>query len=426
MRPAGLPPLPKVKQMAMLVDVENYSQLDLYSQLILRELPDDVHANLACAWVAQKFQIADKYNFYLDKVNSSSSEIKQVADDLHIDVTDFVETLSDEERVMSPSDSYHLIKAWGYGFGSEMASLMGQAYLAEVLGRTPIVDWGQNFLYRDGGTHCVFHHYFEAFNSLKLKDVSDIKDQDIYPPKWKSSNLKKGTVNKRGVEYGRLSALYFFGRDERLTVSDYYAGVVNIRPWIPHNHDFLKMDIDECYRYLAKKYLTPTKDIKTGVDLFIEEKMPQGFIAVHARGSDKDEGYRAMTSIPRQKMKYARELLREMPAQTKIFLMTDDEKLLTEYQKEFDDRLVFTESQRSSSQTGVHYDAGSNKINAGKEMLTDMLIAAKSKHFIGLGLSNPSQLIYYFGDFNKENYTLFGENRLKQFNTHLYKTISVV
>jgi len=58
-------------------------------------------------------------------------------------------------------------------------------------------------------------------------------------------------------------------------------------------------------------------------------------------------------------------------------------------------------------------------------MLLDMLIAAKANYFIGLGLSNPSQLVYYFGDFTEENYTLFGENRLKQFNTHLYQTISV-
>jgi len=106
--------------------------------------------------------------------------------------------------------------------------------------------------------------------------------------------------------------------------------------------------------------------------------------------------------------------------------MTDDQKLLKKYQEVFADRLVFTDSQRSSSNTGVHYDKNNDKLAAGKEMLLDMLIAAKSNYFIGLGLSNPSQLVYYFGDFTEENYTLFGENRLKQFNTHLYQTISVI
>ena len=44
-----LPPLPKIKQIAMLVDDNNYSQVDLYAQHILRVLPNDAHANLACA-----------------------------------------------------------------------------------------------------------------------------------------------------------------------------------------------------------------------------------------------------------------------------------------------------------------------------------------------------------------------------------------
>jgi len=105
--------------------------------------------------------------------------------------------------------------------------------------------------------------------------------------------------------------------------------------------------------------------------------------------------------------------------------MTDDTALLDVYQKEFGNRLVQTECQRCDTQVGVHYDDTTNKLQAGKEMLIDMLIAARASCFIGLGLSNPSQLITYFGDFNQDNYVLFGENRLKQFNTHLYKTIPV-
>ena len=40
-RDKGLPPLPKVAQIAMLVDDKNYSQVDLYAQHILRVLPND-------------------------------------------------------------------------------------------------------------------------------------------------------------------------------------------------------------------------------------------------------------------------------------------------------------------------------------------------------------------------------------------------
>ena len=105
--------------------------------------------------------------------------------------------------------------------------------------------------------------------------------------------------------------------------------------------------------------------------------------------------------------------------------MTDDTALLEVYQNEFGDRLVQTDCQRCDTQVGVHYDDSTDKHRAGREMLIDMLVAARANCFIGLGLSNPSQLIRYFGDFTDDNYILFGENRLKQLNTHLYKTISV-
>ena len=132
-----------------------------------------------------------------------------------------------------------------------------------------------------------------------------------------------------------------------------------------------------------------------------------------------------MTSIPMQTLNCAKKRLLELPDEGKLFLMTDDEKLLGRYRQEFGSRLVTTDSQRSSTEVGVHYDSNTDKRMAGQEMLVDMLIASQAHCFIGLGLSNPSQLVFYMGDFQPENYILFGENRLKQFNTHLYKTVSV-
>jgi len=379
-RSKGLPPLPKVKQMAMLVDVKNYSQLDLYAQIILRELPQDPHANLACALVAKNFDLEGKFSSHMKKATLGDRNIEDLATDLHIDIKELIGvTFSNKKN--TKSKKYHLIKAWGYGFGSEMASLMSQAYLAEATNRQPVVDWGENFLYRSEGIDCAFHHYFKPFNTLTIDDIP---------------------------------------------LADYYSGVVSIRPWVSAGHSLLEMDVDQTYRYLANKYLQPQDELLNKSNDFIVKNLSEGFIAVHARGSDKDEGYRALTSIPKQTMEHAKKVLSQLPSKTKLFLMTDDKHLLETYKKEFGTKLVFTDSQRSESETGVHYSSEGNKVAAGKEMLLDMLIAAKAQYFIGLGLSNPSQLIYYFGNFSSENYKLFGENRLKQFNTHLYKTISVL
>jgi len=56
--------------------------------------------------------------------------------------------------------------------------------------------------------------------------------------------------------------LYFFNRSEKVTVSDYYAGVINIKPWVnKENSSLSELSVDDTYRYLAKKYLVPQKYI---------------------------------------------------------------------------------------------------------------------------------------------------------------------
>ena len=430
-RAKGLPPLPKVSQIAILVDDENYSQVDLYAQIILRELPNDPHANLSCAWVAEYFNLESAFKIYFEKANNSDRAIADLAVDLHInlDTLNVFQTQASKNKEIIKDQNldskFHLIKAWGFGFGSEMASLMGQAYLAEIIGRTPVVHWGENFLYRNGGTDCVFQHFFKPFNEWSLKHLVDLNSKSIFPPKWHKGNLLRENVEKREGAYSKMSALYYLSCEQEVSVADYYAGVINIQPWLPPRHFLRELDFDQAYRYLVRKYLCPQDFIQDLVNDFVRTKISGPFIAVHARGSDKDEGYRAMTAIPAKTLALAKKRLGVMPSETKLFLMTDDEALLKKYQYEFGQRLVTTNSQRSSTTVGVHYDPDSNKRSAGQEMLIDMLIAAQASCFIGLGLSNPSQLICYFGDFSKENYILFGENRLKQFNTHLYKTVAV-
>ena len=432
-RDKGLPPLPKVAQIAMLVDDKNYSQVDLYAQHILRVLPNDPHANLACAWVAQHFGLTDKQQHFLTKakVASPERELALVASDLHLGsdlnrILDINQQHDLEQSDKNDQTKFHLAKAWGFGFGSEMSALMGQAYLAEATNRHLVVHWGSNFLYRPSeGEGCVFDCFFEPFNTLSINDVEPLLG-DVYPPKWNKENVFLENQNKRKGDYSKLSALYFLNRQEALTIADYYSGVINSQPWVSVDWPLSHLSLDDAYHYLAKKYLRPKPDIVAEVDYFVEQYLPSKYVAVHARGSDKDEGYRALTSIPQQTLECAKQRLEEMPQGSRIFLMTDDTGLLDIYKKEFGDRLVQTDCQRCDTEVGVHYDQGTDKERAGREMLIDMLVAARADCFIGLGLSNPSQLIGYFGDFNNEDYILFGENRLKQFNTHLYKTIPVI
>ena len=103
-RPSGLPPLPKVSQIALLVDDENYSQVDLYVQLIIRVLPKDPYANVALAWVANKFGFNEYQQYYLKVAEQAaqffSTDIDAIAADLRIDLSlmSNIEPISAENR----------------------------------------------------------------------------------------------------------------------------------------------------------------------------------------------------------------------------------------------------------------------------------------------------------------------------------------
>jgi len=169
-RPSNLPPLPKVAQIAMLVDDENYSQVDLYAQHILRVLPNDPHANLAIAWVAARFGFYDHLQMSFNTASQSNNGVNNgrplelLARDLHIDLSKLIEKISsipstviNQFSTRNKKTHFHIAKAWGFGFGSEMSALMGQAYMAEAMNRELIVHWGSNFLFHLSGKKKIYY-----------------------------------------------------------------------------------------------------------------------------------------------------------------------------------------------------------------------------------------------------------------------------
>ena len=58
------------------------------------------------------------------------------------------------------SPQFLLIKAWGFGFWSDVSHVLGCLLLAEITGRTPVTYWGRNSLFRDGSGQDAFRLYF--------------------------------------------------------------------------------------------------------------------------------------------------------------------------------------------------------------------------------------------------------------------------
>ena len=101
---------------------------------------------------------------------------------------------------------YLLIKAWGYGFSSDMDHVVGQLLLAELTGRTPVVHWGANTLFGAQDIANAFELYFRPVSGA-TQDGLSAWGQSFFPAKWTAATLRDENVNKFQGPGSRTSAL---------------------------------------------------------------------------------------------------------------------------------------------------------------------------------------------------------------------------
>jgi hypothetical protein len=313
-----------------------------------------------------------------------------------------------------------LIKAWGFGFWSDVSHVVSQLLLAELTGRIPIVHWGANSLFWDGTLLNAFEAYFEPVSTATTDDVRD-ENFTIWPPKWNHGNLLGGEVHQWEGPYSRLAGLYLLNRKERIVVSDFFSSVLDLKPWIPPYSDLYAMTVDDLYSYLVQKYLRPKPGILAAVTGVYESRLAAGeFIAVHARGSDKILEMRDLDAVNHE-YRRAIEEFRARHGTRRIFLMTDDSRLRDFYLSHYGDDVICTDCQRTDSEQGIHYQTGRNRRELGSEVMVDAYLAIRAKAFIGNGYSNPSLMVRYLKAWPKEHVKLVGPNMYHLHNLILHR-----
>jgi hypothetical protein len=137
-----------------------------------------------------------------------------------------------------PDDTprYLVIKAWGFGFWSDISHVLGSLLLAEITNRIPVIHLGDNSLYADGSGADLFGKYFQPVSQFSLQDLSRIEGATFFPAKWNRTNLQDEDVAKWKGAGSRQGALYFLNRTETIAVSDFYVGAIYVQPWIPSGH----------------------------------------------------------------------------------------------------------------------------------------------------------------------------------------------
>jgi glycosyltransferase involved in cell wall biosynthesis len=313
---------------------------------------------------------------------------------------------------------YLLIKAWGFGFWSDVHHVVGQLLLAELTHRIPIVHWGANSLFTDGSVREAYSMYFEPPSSVRVEDLPP--DIRIFPPKWTAQNLLDNDVQKWAGPHSRMAAPYLFNREEDLVVSDFYMTIISLVPWIsPKSRYFGKRD-EEIYGELFAKYLKPAPSILAQVDAFFDTTLAgRPWVAVHARGSDKVHESAGLQQTNSRYFGFIDRIV-ELNPDIGVFLLTDSAALHAEFQKRYGERLATTAALRSTSDTGVHMQ-GHSGLRVGTEVLVDALLASRCDYFIGNQESNVSLAISSMKDWAKGLIFMLGDFNFRAENTFLHK-----
>ena len=294
-----------------------------------------------------------------------------------------------------------LIKSWGYGFCAELAHVLGCLLLAEISCRVPVVQWGGRSLFGD------FTRFFEPVSATTLEGLTALGGASLFPAGWSLATLGRDRpVIRPGEGPG---ALEFLARPETILVCDGFIGVADLAPWIPPGHRLHGLSLPACLAALFDAWLKPRPEILAAAAAFRERHLAgKKVAAVHLRGSDKVLELPDVAAANQRCLALADAL----SAETRLFLMTDDDTLARAFRARYGERLVMTDSRRSRDATGIHYHGGEDGFVLGREVLIDLLIALEADCFIGNGRSNVSALIEALRSAAGRKSTLVLENQL--------------
>lgn len=292
---------------------------------------------------------------------------------------------------------YMVIKAWGYGFCSDLDHVLGGLLLAEMTGRTPVVEWGRGSLFRDDPDENAWPRFFEPVSSVLAADLTG-KKLGYFPPKWNDANLLEAEVNKFDGPWSRMGACLYLNRREDVAVCDFPTPIASLVSWLRPGSPYAGKSVAQVYRMMITKYLRPRPELSERVDAFAKQHFTGSpMIGVHARGGDKPVEDPLLGERNKSTPEMVEALLAKHPT-AKVFLLTDDENMRQGFTVRFGDKLVTADCVRTTTAHGLHYLEQQSRTRLGVEVLVDMYLAARCDYFIGVGTSNVSAMIDHLKD----------------------------
>jgi hypothetical protein len=390
----------------------NLPQAEICCRLVLEHTPDDPVARFLLGWIAELVGLPTQaLGFY--------AEARRLAPQWELPRVRASALGPPPPSAPPAGERFLLIKAWGFGFWADVYHVLGQLLLAEITNRVPVVHWGSNSLFRDDSGGEAFRLYFEPVSPLTVDDLA--KDgYDYFPPKWHGRNLSEECLDRWQGPYSRMAGLYYLGRPEKVAVSDFYTGVLDLLPWVPPGHSLHGLGVDDAYRQLIARYLRPRPEIVRSVDDFYAEKLAgRDFLAVHVRGSDKRDEMSYLAELNSRYFEVVDQVLAQRGSDA-LFLLTDDTRSESAFRNRYGELIVTTQCQRTGTAVGLHYQPETDKRRLGIEVMRDTYLAARAQAFVGNGFSNVSTLVGHLRRWEPGAYRLLDASLHHARNTNLH------
>lgn len=336
------------------------------------------------------------------------------------------------------SDRFLLIKTWTYTLWGDIDHVLGQLLIAEITNRTPVIYWPTHCIYKGSVQTNGFELYFEPVSEYSIFNLVK-PEYTYYPPIWDSDNLLVEDQNRETWIYRNIGDI--IGSDANVVVGDAYYSVHELVPFIKKDNSAYGMTIEQTYHYLFNKYIKVKPDIEAEIQNYYNSflKNNGATLAVHVRKVEdeiydarNDKYYRneylymlsekyhkkqiskpkkVRTFLRKGKIKkpngiYHSEIRKYIQKYNvkKVFLLTDSEAVVKEYQEIYGPMLLFTDCKRIKSHNKESYmENPMVKRRRGAEIIMDTYIAAKCDFFIGNDFSRLSHTVARMKDWADKN-----------------------
>ena len=173
----------------------NIAQAELLCREYIDLAPEDPIAYNLLGCIAATIGAYSFARKYFNKALKADPNYLIAKQNLNKILVDSGSTCAKAEKQPSNTRKFLLVKAWGFGFWSDVDHVLGQLLLSEMTGRIPVIHWGKNSLFRSDKCDNAFDLYFEPVSQNTIYDLENAS-LTFYPPKWHYNNINEEELNK--------------------------------------------------------------------------------------------------------------------------------------------------------------------------------------------------------------------------------------